>query len=99
MNNITLRLYIAGETSRSRQAIANLQHICEAEMGADCKIEVVDVLDNPELAEKEKILATPTLIKILPPPLRRIIGDLSQTEKVLVGLDISTGNSTNSEAE
>jgi len=99
MTQARLRLYVAGETARSKQAIANLRKICEIELEGQCEIEIVDVLDNPDLAEKEKILATPTLIKLLPPPLRRIIGDLSQIEKVLLGLDMVMGYSIEREGE
>lgn len=99
MNNAKVRLYVAGETARSKQAIANLRKICEIEMEGQCEVEIIDVLDNPDLAEKEKILATPTLIKLMPPPLRRVIGDLSQTEKVLLGLDLTIGYSSKREAE
>ena len=99
MAQVKLRLYVAGETARSKHAIANLRNICEAELGGQCQIQIVDVLDNPDLAEKEKVLATPTLVKLLPPPLRRIIGDLSQTEKVLLGLDMTVGYSFEGEDE
>ena len=88
MDKIQLRLYITGQTPRSAHTIANLRRICERELGVQYQLEVIDVLEHPQLAEDEKILATPTLIKDLPPPLRRIIGDLSDTEKVLLGLDV-----------
>lgn len=90
MNRFLLKLYVTGQTSRTRQAIANLERICENELGGKYQVEIVDVLDNPQLAEDDKILATPTLIKTLPPPLRRIVGDLSDAEKVLLGLDLQT---------
>lgn len=83
-----LKLYITGETPRSRTAVTNLERICRQELGDTYSLEIIDVLCYPALAENEKIVATPTLIKELPPPLRRIIGDLSDTEKVLVGLDL-----------
>lgn len=83
-----LKLYVTGNTSRSEQAIANLRDICEKELNGQYAMEVIDVLERPQLAEDEKIMATPTLIKELPPPLRRIIGDLSDREKVLLGLDM-----------
>jgi circadian clock protein KaiB len=70
------------------RAIANLRQICEEELDGQFEVEVVDVLENPQLAEREKILATPTLVKRLPEPVRKIIGDLSNHEKVLVGLDM-----------
>lgn len=85
-----LKLYIAGKTARSERAIANLHNICRHELGCEYTVEIIDVLERPQLAEDEKILATPMLIKELPPPLRRIIGDLSDTEKVLIGLDLQT---------
>lgn len=85
---IKLKLYITGKTSRSQKAISNLQDICSEELKDNYVLQIIDVLEQPQLAEDEKILATPTLIKELPPPLRRIIGDLSNTEKVLLGLDL-----------
>jgi circadian clock protein KaiB len=69
-------------------AIANLRRICDEDLGGNYTLEIIDVLEHPELAESERILATPTLIKQLPPPLRRVIGDLSNKEKVLLGLDV-----------
>ena len=68
--------------------MANLRRICEQELAGQYALEIIDVLENPQLAEDEKILATPTLIKQLPPPLRRVIGDLSDTDKVLLGLEV-----------
>ena len=88
-NKYVLKLYITGHTPRSDKAIANMKFICKQELLNQYQLVVIDVLENPQLAEDEKILATPTLVKALPPPLRRIIGDLSNTEKVLLGLDIS----------
>jgi circadian clock protein KaiB len=84
-----LRLYITGRTSLSQHAITNLRQICEAELKGRYEVEVVDVLEHPCLAENEKILATPTLVKQLPEPVRKIIGDLSDRERVLLGLDLS----------
>lgn len=83
-----LKLYITGYTPRSERAIANLRKICEEELNELYEMVIIDILERPQLAEDEKILATPTLIKDLPPPIRRIIGDLSDTERVLLGLDI-----------
>lgn len=83
-----LRLYITGKTARSERAIENLKRICHEDLCDQYEMEIVDVLEHPQLAEDEKILATPTLVKRLPPPLRRLIGDLSDTEKVVLGLDI-----------
>ena len=88
MEKIILRLYVTGKTPASQRAIANMRHICEEELEKQINLEIIDVLEHPQLAENEKILATPTLIKDLPLPLRRIIGDLSDKEKVLLGLDL-----------
>ena len=88
MNKYLLRLYVTGNSNRSQRAIANLFRICHEELSDQYKIEIVDVLEEPERAEQEKVLVTPTLIKQLPPPLQRIIGDLSNTDKVLLGLDL-----------
>lgn len=88
MNQYTLKLYVTGNTPRAERAIANLRRICEEDLSGQYEMVIIDVLERPQLAEDEKILATPTLIKHLPPPLRRIIGDLSDTERVLVGLDL-----------
>ena len=83
-----LKLYITGQTPRSRRAIENLYQTCQEMLNGRYDLTIIDVLEHPELAEEEKILATPTLIKVTPPPLRRIIGDLSDTEKVFIGLDL-----------
>jgi circadian clock protein KaiB len=83
-----LKLFVTGASSRTVTAIANLRRICEQELGGQYELEIIDVLEFPDLAEDEKILATPTLIKSLPLPLRRVIGDLSNTEKVLLGLEV-----------
>ncbi len=88
MSIFKLRLYITGRSTQSHRAIENLRRICESELKRAYEIEVIDVLEDPVLAESEKILATPTLVKRLPEPVRKIIGDLSDREKVLVGLDI-----------
>ena len=85
-----LKLYISGETARSARAIANLRRICQEELKGEYELSIIDVLERPQLAEAEKILATPTLVRELPPPLRRLIGDLSDKEKVLVGLDLQS---------
>ena len=90
MNKYLLKLYVTGRTPRSERAIANLQRICEEELRNQYEMVIIDVLERPQLAEDEKILATPMLIKQLPPPLRRIIGDLSDTEKVILGLDLQS---------
>ena len=90
MPKFTLKLYVTGQTSKSERAIANMRRICEEELKGQYELVIIDVLERPQLAEDEKILATPALIKELPPPLRRVIGDLSDTDKVLLGLDIQT---------
>jgi circadian clock protein KaiB len=83
-----LRLYIAGQTLRSVAAFANLKKLCEEHLPGKYYIEVIDLLKNPKLAKGDQILAIPTLVRKLPPPLKKIIGDLSNTERVLVGLDL-----------
>jgi circadian clock protein KaiB len=83
-----LKLYVTGKTPRAELAIANLRRVCEEELQGRYQLEIIDVLEQPQLAEDDKILATPTLIKQLPPPLRRIIGDLSDKDKVLLGLEV-----------
>ncbi|MGK7904085.1 MAG: circadian clock protein KaiB [Hormoscilla sp.] len=83
-----LKLYIAGNTPRAQRAITNLLRICEEELADKYEVEIIDVIEQPQLAEDDKILVTPTLIKQLPPPLQRIIGDMSNTETVLLGLDL-----------
>ena len=88
MERVSLKLYITGHSNTSRHAITNLRRICKENLDGRYDIIIIDVLERPQLAEDEKILATPTLIKDLPPPLRRIIGDLSNKEKVLLGLDL-----------
>lgn len=86
--NYNLRLYIAGQTAKSLTAIANLKRICENHLAGRYSIEVVDLSITPQLAAGDQIVALPTLVRRLPPPLKRIIGNLSDTERVLVGLDI-----------
>ena len=83
-----LRLYVAGQTPRSISAFQNLKNICEEYLKGQYHIEVVDLMENPTLARGDQILAVPTLVRKLPQPIRKIIGDLSNTERVLVGLDI-----------
>jgi circadian clock protein KaiB len=87
-NTWTLRLYVAGQTPKSIAAFANLTRICEEHLAGCYQIEVVDLLEHPQLARGDQILAIPTLVRQLPPPVRKIIGDLSNTERVLVGLDL-----------
>jgi circadian clock protein KaiB len=83
-----LRLYVAGQSARSVNAIANLKRVCEQHLQGRYAIEVVDLLEQPQLARGDQILAVPTLVLKLPQPVRKIIGDLSNTERVLVGLDL-----------
>jgi circadian clock protein KaiB len=83
-----LRLYVAGQTAKAISAFANLQTICEEQLKGRYEIEVVDLLENPKLAREDQIVALPTLVRRLPPPLRKIIGDLSDTERVLIGLNL-----------
>lgn len=85
---IELRLYIAGQTPKSLTALSNLKNICEAHLSGKYRIEVIDLVKTPQLAHGDQILAIPTLVRNLPMPIRKIIGDLSNTERVLVGLDL-----------
>jgi circadian clock protein KaiB len=87
-NGYNLRLYVAGQTPKSIAAVANLKRICEEHLAGRYNIEIVDLMANPALAQRHQIIAIPTLIRQLPEPLKRIIGDLSNVERVLVGLDI-----------
>ena len=86
--NYVLKLYVAGNTPNSVRALKTLKDILEQEFEGVYALKVIDVLKSPQLAEEDKILATPTLSKILPPPVRKIIGDLSDRERVLIGLDL-----------
>ena len=83
-----LRLYVAGQTPRAVAAFANLKRLCEEHLAGEYSIEVIDLLETPQLAKGDQIVAVPTLVRKLPEPVRKIIGDLSNTEKVLVGLDL-----------
>ncbi len=83
-----LRLYVAGQTPRAITALENLKRICEEHLAGLYSIEVIDLLKNPQLARGDQIIAVPTLVRKLPVPVRKIIGDLSNTERVLVGLDL-----------
>jgi circadian clock protein KaiB len=87
-----LRLYIAGQTAKSITALANLKRLCETHLAGRYEIEVIDLIENPKLAAGDQILAVPTLVRKLPPPLKKIIGDLSNEERVLVGLDMKPLN-------
>ena len=90
-----LRLYITGRSPRSERAIENLRRLCEDALPR-YELDIIDIIEEPGLAEEERILATPTLIKELPPPLRRIVGDLSARDDVLYGLDLYPNNATGS---
>ena len=85
-----LRLYVAGASDRSRQAILRARQLCETELGGDFDLEVIDVYQQPILARNGQIIATPTLVKELPPPVRRFIGDLSNVTDLFVGMDVHT---------
>src|SRR6478752_1612040 len=87
-----LRLYVAGQTPKSILALANLRKICEEHLQGRYEIEVIDLMENPQLAQGDQILALPTLVRRLPEPIKKIIGDLSNTERVLVGLDLRVRN-------
>jgi circadian clock protein KaiB len=87
---VMLFLYVAGDTAKSRAAIGNLKKICVQHLDGHYRIKVIDLLKNPKLARDHQILALPTLVRQLPEPIRKIIGDLSNTERVLVGLDIES---------
>ena len=86
-----LRLYVAGQTPKSLAAFANLKRICEEHLSGKYTIEIIDLLQQPTLAKGDQILAIPTLVRKLPEPVRKIIGDLSNTERVLIGLDLRPG--------
>lgn len=88
MSKTVLELYITGQSARSEAAVANLHHICREYVQEPYEIVIIDILEQPGVAERENILATPTLIKSCPPPTRRIIGDLSSTDKVVAGLGL-----------
>lgn len=87
-NHWELRLYVAGQTPKSRAALVNLKTICEEHLADRYSIEVIDLLEKPQLSTGDQILAIPTLVRRLPKPMRKIIGDLSDTERVLIGLDL-----------
>lgn len=88
-----LRLYVAGHTSKSVAALTNLQRLCETHLAGQYRIEVIDLLKTPQLAAGDQILAVPTLVRRLPEPIKKIIGDLSNDERVLVGLDVQPAKS------
>jgi circadian clock protein KaiB len=86
-----LRLYVAGQSAKSAAAVANLKRLCEEHLAGRYRIEIVDLMKNPQLARGDQILAVPTLVRKLPEPIKKIIGDLSNTERALVGLDLRPG--------
>lgn len=86
-----LRLYVAGQSPKSVRSIKNLERICEEQLPGRYRIEIIDLIEHPELARADDIIALPTLVRKLPPPIRRIIGDLSDADKVIVGLEVITG--------
>lgn len=88
MNRYILRLYVTGNTPRSERAINNLRRLCTDVLRNGCEVEVIDVLEQPELAEVDRVLATPTVIRRVPAPERRVVGDLSDPSKVMLGLDV-----------
>ena len=88
LSKYLLKLYVSGSSPRAAAALRNLRRICDEDLAGAYELEVIDVLKDPETAERDRILATPTLIKQLPPPLRRVIGDLSDKDKVLLGLEV-----------
>ena len=90
---MVLRLYVAGQTPKSLAAISNLKKICTEHLNDRYRIEVIDLAKNPALARDHQILAIPTLVRSLPPPIRKIIGDLSDTERVVIGLDLQESKS------
>ena len=94
-----LRLYVAGQTPKSLAALANLKRICDEHLKQEYRIEVIDLVKNPQLAQGDQILAIPTLVRRVPAPLRKIIGDLSNVERVLVGLDIRGPSAPAAKAE
>ncbi|HEX3866052.1 MAG TPA: circadian clock protein KaiB [Gemmatimonadaceae bacterium] len=104
-SNYLLKLYVTGTSPRAELAVTNLRRICEHDLNGRYELQVIDVVAHPQAAEDAKILATPTLVKLLPPPLRRVIGDLSDRERVLLGLDVQPaaddggGTLTHSESE
>jgi circadian clock protein KaiB len=88
LSQYLLKLYVTGKTPKAEAAIANLRRICDDELQGRYELQIIDVLEHPQAAEDDRVLATPTLIKRLPPPLRRVIGDLSDKHKVLLGLEV-----------
>ncbi len=85
----TLRIYVAGKSPKSMAALTNLRHICETQLADHYEIEVIDLQERPELARQHQIVAIPTVVRVLPDPIRRVIGDLSRVERVVVGLELT----------
>jgi circadian clock protein KaiB len=94
-----LRLYVTGMTPKAQEAIRNIKKICEEELKGRYELEVIDIYQQPELAKKEQIIAAPTLIRKLPLPLRRLVGDMSNREKVIVGLQLMPEDKTGTKGE
>jgi len=92
-----LRLYVAGQTTRSLAAFSNLREICETHLAGRYEIEVIDLIEHPQLARGDEIVVVPTLVRRLPEPIRKLIGDLSDTERVLVGLQLVTTRAVSSD--
>lgn len=90
MNKFVLKLYVTGDTPRTERAISSMRRVCETMLKDQYELIIIDVLEQPQLAEDEKIMVTPTLVRELPPPRRRIIGDLTDDAKVLIGLNIQS---------
>lgn len=88
MNKYLLKLYIAGYNPRSVRALQNLREMCDRELAGRYELEIIDVLEHPQRAEDAKVMVTPMVIRELPPPVRRVIGDLTECDKVLIGLDL-----------
>ncbi|MFP4030837.1 MAG: circadian clock KaiB family protein [Desulfococcaceae bacterium] len=91
MKEYLLKLFVTGRTTRSERAIANLRRLCDRELAGRYELLVVDILERPHLAEEERIMATPTLVRVMPQPVRRVVGDLSDETQVRAGLDIPGG--------
>ena len=89
MDKTQLKIYIAGPAHQAMPAVANLRQFCEDELSGACEIEIIDVLEHPELALRDGIIATPTLVKAFPPPVRRILGDLSDREALCIALNLN----------
>jgi circadian clock protein KaiB len=94
-----LRLFVTGMTPRAQEAIRNIRKICEEELKGRYELEIIDIYQQPELAKKEQILAAPTLIRELPLPLRKLVGDMSNKEKVIVGLELMPDKNSNTEGK